>query len=178
MMNRLHLVMTIASALLLSLSLGTSTGQQPPQVPAKIVNFSGYQWTASSGPIFRAGSRNNFDPENAWMDESGALHLRISGSPGKWTAAEVKLTRSLGYGTYRFRVRDASHLEPSAILTMITWDGIGTESTRRELASSLCEIARGLDEATLNALSWSAVASWLGNCPLDFPEVVNGGYRP
>jgi hypothetical protein len=45
----------------------------------------------------------------------------------------VKLTRSLGYGTYRFQLRDASHLEPSALLTLITWDGVGTESTRREL---------------------------------------------
>jgi len=29
---------------------------------------------------------------------------------GKWNTAEVKLTRSLGYGTYRFQVRDVSHL--------------------------------------------------------------------
>jgi hypothetical protein len=30
-------------------------------------------------------------------------------------------------------VRDVSHLEPSAVLTLITWDGVGTESNRREL---------------------------------------------
>jgi len=41
------------------------------------------------------------------------------GSPGKWTAAELKLTRSLGYGTYRFQMRDVSQLEPSALLTLI-----------------------------------------------------------
>jgi hypothetical protein len=99
----------------------------------KILNFSGYEWTTSSGPIFHAGSRNFFDPANAWTDEKGALHLRISGSPGKWAAAELKLTRSLGYGTYTFQVRDVSHLEPSALLTLITWDGAGTESNRREL---------------------------------------------
>jgi hypothetical protein len=99
----------------------------------KRLNFSGYEWMTSTGPIFHAGSRNSFDPANVWTDERGALHLRISGSPGKWTAAELKLTRSLGYGTYRFQVRDVSHLEPSALLTLITWDGVGTESTRREL---------------------------------------------
>jgi hypothetical protein len=105
-----------------------------PVLPSpKILNFSGYEWTTSTGPIFHAGSRNFFDPGNVWMDEKGALHLRISGSPGKWAAAEVKLTRSLGYGTYRFQVRDTSHLEPSALLTLITWDGVGTESDRREL---------------------------------------------
>src|ERR1700758_1441719 len=99
----------------------------------KAVKFSGYEWTTSAGPIFHAGSRNFFDPANVWTDETGALHLRISGSPGKWSVAELKLTRSLGYGTYRFQVRDISHLEPSALLTLITWDGLGTESTRSEL---------------------------------------------
>jgi hypothetical protein len=109
-------------------------GGSAPVLPSpKTLNFSGYEWTTSAGPIFRAGSRNFFDPANAWTDERGALHLRISGSPGKWAAAEVKLKRSLGYGTYRFQVRDVSDLEPSALLTLITWDGIGTESTRREL---------------------------------------------
>ena len=105
-----------------------------PVVPApKIVNFSGYEWKTSSGPIFHAGSRNSFDPANVWTDDAGALHLRISGSPGKWNTAEVKLTRSLGYGTYRFQIRDVSQLEPSALLTLITWDGLGTESNRHEL---------------------------------------------
>jgi hypothetical protein len=116
-------------------ALAVVNGEGPaPVLPSpKILNFSGYEWTTSAGPIFRAGSRNFFDPANVWTDERGALHLRISGSPGKWAAAEVKLTRSLGYGTYRFQLRDVSHLEPSALLTLITWDGVGTESTRREL---------------------------------------------
>jgi len=101
--------------------------------PPKTVTFSGYEWAISSGPIFRAGSRNFFDTANVWTDPKGALHLRISGSPGHWTTAEVKLTRSLGYGTYRFQVRDISHLEPSAVLTLVSWDGVGTEQNRSEL---------------------------------------------
>jgi hypothetical protein len=108
-------------------------GRAPVLPSPRILNFSGYEWTTSAGPIFRAGSRNFFDPANVWTDERGALHLRISGSPEKWTAAELKLARTLGYGTYRFQVRDVSHLEPSAILTLINWDGVGTESNRREL---------------------------------------------
>src|SRR6201997_4094638 len=117
-----------------ALAVVNGEGPPAPALPSpKKLNFSGYEWTTSAGPIFRAGSRHFFDPANVWTDERGALHLRISGSPGKWAAAEVKLTRSLGYGTYRFQVRDVSHLEPSALLTLITWDGVGTESTRREL---------------------------------------------
>jgi hypothetical protein len=116
-------------------ALAVVNGEGPASVlpSPKILNFSGYEWTTSTGPIFHSGSRNFYDPANVWTDERGALHLRISGSPGKWTVAELKLTRSLGYGTYRFQVRDISHLEPSALLTLITWDGVGTESNRREL---------------------------------------------
>jgi hypothetical protein len=116
-----------------ALALVDGEGAAPVLPLPKILNFSGYEWKTSSGPIFHAGSRNAFDPANVWTDERGALHLRISGSPGKWNTAEVKLTRSLGYGTYRFQVRDVSHLEPSALLTLITWDGLGTESNRHEL---------------------------------------------
>jgi hypothetical protein len=116
-----------------ALEVVNGEGAAPVLPSPKILNFSGYEWTTSTGPIFHAGSRNFFDPANVWTDERGALHLRISGSPGKWTAAELKLTRSLGYGTYRFQVRDVSHLEPSALLTLITWDGVGTESNRHEL---------------------------------------------
>jgi hypothetical protein len=116
-------------------ALAVVNGEGPaPVLPSpKILNFSGYEWTTSTGPIFRAGSRNFFDPANVWTDEKGALHLRISGSPGKWAAAEVRLSRSLGYGTYRFEVRDVSHLEPAAVLTLVTWDGVGSEQNRREL---------------------------------------------
>jgi hypothetical protein len=116
-----------------ALAVVNGEGAAPVLPSPKILNFSGYEWTTSTGPIFHAGSRNFFDPANVWTDERGALHLRISGSPGKWAGAELKLVRSLGYGTYRFEVRDVSHLEPSALLTLITWDGVGTESTRREL---------------------------------------------
>ena len=116
-------------------AVATVAGQGPtPIFPSqKTLNFSGYQWTTSTGPIFRAGSRNFFDPANAWVDKKGALHLRISGNPEKWSAGEVKLNASLGYGTYRFQVEDTTHLEPSAVLTLITWDGVGTERDRREL---------------------------------------------
>jgi len=116
-----------------ALAVVNGEGAAPVLASPKILNFSGYEWTTSAGPIFHAGSRNFFDPANVRTDERGALHLRISGSPGKWSAAEVKLTRSLGYGTYRFQLRDVTHLEPSALLTLIAWDGVGSESTRREL---------------------------------------------
>ena len=122
-----------AGAGIAAVSTVKGQGAAPVFASPKTLSFSGYEWTTSTGPIFHAGSRNFFDPANVWVDRSGALHLRISGTSGKWTAAELKLNRNLGYGTYQFQVRDVSHLEPSAVLTLITWDGIGTERNRREL---------------------------------------------
>src|SRR5215472_10935175 len=114
-------------------AVANGTGTAPVFPSPKTLSFSGYEWTTSTGPIQRAASPNFFDPGNLWTDKSGALHLRLAGSPEKWTSAELKLTRSLGYGTYRFTVRDVAHLEPSVVLSLITWDGVGTERNRREL---------------------------------------------
>src|SRR5882724_3888011 len=125
------------------------TGPAPVFASPTILTFSGYEWKTSSGPVFHVGSRQFFDPANVWTDESGALHLRISGSPGKWAGAELKLTRSLGYGTYRFQVREVSHLEPSALLTLIAWDGVGSESTRHELDIELGRWGQ-LDNTNMN----------------------------
>jgi hypothetical protein len=109
-------------------------GPAPPEIPLKKLSFSGYDWIIRTGGSFRGGSPNSFAPENAWTDKSGALHLRISRRTNQlWNSAEIRLTRSLGYGTYRFKVRDVSHMEPSAVLSMYDWDGTGSEQNRREL---------------------------------------------
>ena len=105
-----------------------------PSSPPKMLHFSGYDWLVRDLLSFRAGSMNSFDPANAWTDENGALHLRLTKKQDGWSCAEVQLTRSLGYGTYLFVVRDISHLEPSAVFSLFTWDGmVGTEENRQEL---------------------------------------------
>jgi hypothetical protein len=108
-------------------------GEVPAPSPTKVLHFSGYDWIVRSGGSYRGGSFVPFVSENAWTDDKGALHLRMSHREIDWGCAEVKLARSLGYGTYRFTVRDISHLEPEAVLTLFTWDGVGTEDNRREL---------------------------------------------
>jgi hypothetical protein len=40
-------------------------------------------------------------------------------------SAEVKLSRSLGYGSYRFVVQDIARLEPAAVFGLLTWDDFG-----------------------------------------------------
>jgi hypothetical protein len=103
-------------------------GETVTPVRQKIIHFGGYDWTVLDGESDRGGGVNPYDSANAWTDQKGYLHLRMSFRDGRWTCAEVNLTRSLGYGTYRFVVQDSAHLEPSAVLGMYTLD-IGGKNT-------------------------------------------------
>ena len=131
-----------------AVSIARGQGPAPAPVPVKTLRFSGYDWTARSAGSYRGGSHNSFSLDNAWTDEKGALHLRIAKRGLDWVGAEVKLTRNLGYGTYRFTVRDISRVEPAAVLSLSTWDGVGAEENRRELD---IEISRWGSAANENA---------------------------
>jgi hypothetical protein len=113
----------------------------------KTLTFSGYEWQIRQVPSDRGGA-NEYDPANAWTDAEGALHLRIARREGEWTSAEVVLTRSLGYGTYSFVVREISHLEPAAAFGMFTWDDQSADQNHREVG---IEISRWGDPANKNA---------------------------
>jgi hypothetical protein len=110
----------------------------------KTLQFSGYEWEVRQSVSERGATLNANDPANAWLDADGFLHLRIAQKEGRWTTAEVRLTRSLGHGTYMFVVRDTSHLEPSAVFSMYTWDDSGADPNHRELD---IEISRWGDPA-------------------------------
>lgn len=97
----------------------------PPTSPPRILRFSGYQWETRQTASDHGGSMNFYDPANAWTDAQGLLHLRVTRQRDHWVSAEVKLSRSLGYGSYRFVVRDISHLEPAGVFAMFTWDDLG-----------------------------------------------------
>ena len=115
---------------------------------SKTIHFSGYDWKARSASSNRGGGTWLYDPENAWTDQAGALHLRIKMNSGKWNCAEVNLVRSLGYGTYRFTPRDTSFLEPAAVVSMFTWDDTDAEQNHREFG---VELTRWGDPRNKNA---------------------------
>ncbi|MBY0504505.1 MAG: hypothetical protein K2X03_11375 [Bryobacteraceae bacterium] len=93
--------------------------------PVETIEFSGYQWEIRSTPSNRGGTKNLYGPKNVWTDSKGFLHLRIAKSGSEWTSAELKLTRSLGYGTYRFAIQDVAHLEPGTVFSIFSWDDAG-----------------------------------------------------
>jgi hypothetical protein len=129
------------------IAVATAEGEKPERAASKTLHFSGYEWEIRQLASDRAGTRNTFDPANAWTDERGFLHLRIARSSGEWTCAEVKLTRSLGYGSYLFVVRDTSHLEPAAVLSMLTREDSGSDPNNREVN---IEISRWGDPVSKN----------------------------
>ena len=115
--------------------------------PTKPLLFSGYDWKVRTIAGDRGGLNNLYDGDNAWTDSHGALHLRIRKKAGRWSCAEVELTRSLGYGTYIVVVGDTSHLEPAAVLSMNTFDDWGGAQHYRELD---VEMSRWGDAANKN----------------------------
>jgi hypothetical protein len=115
--------------------------------PPKVLTFGGYEWGVRDIPSDRGGP-NEYDPDNAWTDAEGLLHLKLAKRDGRWTSAEVILTRGLGHGTYSFTVRDISALDPSAALGLLTWDPGVVDQNHREMD---IEISRWGDPKTPNA---------------------------
>lgn len=115
--------------------------------PVKTLMFSGYEWELRAISSDRGGA-NDYDPDNAWTDDRGFLHLRLAQRDGRWTSAEVINTRSLGYGTYSFVMQDVSRLDPAAAVGLLTWDEQGAEQNHRELD---IEISQWGDRSISNA---------------------------
>lgn len=103
-------------------AVATIPGDKSKHAVRHMVQFAGYEWVVRESPSERGG-KNEYDRANAWTDPDDALHLRISGAPGKRKCAQVVLKRNLGYGTYRFVIRDVAKLDPAAVLALYTWDG-------------------------------------------------------
>ncbi len=65
--------------------------------------FAGRTWTVKSGNEIGPGP-NNWSEDNAWVDSTGQLHLKINLVSGKWYCAEVYSNDRLGFGKYQWYV--------------------------------------------------------------------------
>jgi hypothetical protein len=125
-------------------AIAVSPGASKP--PSPIISFSGYDWRLRDAPSSRGGT-NLYSPANVTVDPAGAIHLRMKKAGADWICSEMSLSRSLGYGAYRFVVRDISHLEPSMVFSIFTWDYSGGLPTHREMD---LELSRWGDPAAPN----------------------------
>lgn len=114
-------------------AIATVKGTAKRPAESKVVQFSGYQWKVRRNMGDRNGTPNNYATENAWTDNRGYLHLRMSRQSNRWNCSEVVLMPSLGYGTYLFSVRDVAQLEPAAVFSIFTWDELGAGQNHREM---------------------------------------------
>jgi hypothetical protein len=123
-------------------------GSGTPQLaPTGSLKFSGYDWDIRAISSDKGGTNNLYDPENAWTDEKGALHLQIKKKDGQWSCAEIFSKQNLGYGTYIVTVRDISRLEPAAVFSMFTFDDGDAAQHYREMD---IEVSRWGDVSTKN----------------------------
>jgi hypothetical protein len=113
---------------------------------AKTISFSGYDWLVRQTQNDRHGM-NDYDGRNVWVDDNGHLHMLLIERDGRWTSADIRLTHSLGYGTYSFDVRDTSQLDPSAAFSMYTFDPLGSDQNFRELTM---DVSRWGDPGNMN----------------------------
>jgi hypothetical protein len=135
------------SGQILAIAIAKGKGFVP--APAdKIIHFSGYDWVARQIPSSRGGKDNPYIADNAWTDDAGLLHLRVTRQGEAWACAEVSLTRSLGRGAYSFTVSDVSRMDPAAAMTFYTWDDMAENQQHRELD---VEISQWGDPANKNA---------------------------
>ena len=75
----------------------------PPILPARTIEWSGYQWNVRDSKGRPSGPGPNVfssKSDQVWVDEKGYLHLKIGqAKDGTWLASQVSLTLSLTYGT-------------------------------------------------------------------------------
>lgn len=92
---------------------------------ARTIDFAGHTWNVKSSDGDLAGPGPNLfsDSENnVWVDDNGALHLKITQQDGLWYCAEVYLDESLGYGKYAWKLKSAiDDLDPNVTLGLFTW---------------------------------------------------------
>jgi hypothetical protein len=100
------------------------------------VQFSGYTWLLKVASMPTGPGPNYFsdDPESAWVDDTGQLHLRLAQhDDGLWYAAEVVCTATFGYGSYRFSIGSpVDALDPNVVLGLFTWND-DPEQNHREI---------------------------------------------
>ncbi|RXH58107.1 hypothetical protein [Granulicella sibirica] len=86
-----------------------------------ILHFSGYDWKVQTGLGDRSGEVCDYEASDVWVDGQGFLHMLMGQEGGQWHCVGLRLTRSLGYGSYRFVVSNSARLPPSAVVQVFTY---------------------------------------------------------
>jgi hypothetical protein len=120
---RVRAVVVVMAALVTVLgSAGPALAARPGGGGPTFLHFAGYDWQVKTSSRKIGPGPNLFSAANAWIGSDG-LHLRIAKVGGKWNAAEVINTTSLGRGSYSWTVAgDLAALDQNAVLGLFTWN--------------------------------------------------------
>ena len=100
---------------------------------SRTIEFSGYTWAveSSQGKVGPGPNYFSDSTDNVWVDAQGRLHLKLTKEADGWHCAEVVLTRSLGYGTYRFYLDSpVDDFDPNVVFGIFTYDSSPAENHR------------------------------------------------
>jgi hypothetical protein len=112
-------------------------GLLPEDSNEPTLRFSGLQWRVRTIPGSYASKTNEYSSNNAFVDDSGALHLRLSRGAHGWVCSEVHTVRSLGYGDYTLAIGDTSDLEPAVMFSAYSYFEQTSDGDHKELAIHL-----------------------------------------
>jgi hypothetical protein len=95
----------------------------------KTITFSGYQWNVRATGTGGPGPKipNLWDDANAWVDDKGSLHLKITavtnaGGNTEWHCVEISSQLRLAFGRYQFQVIGRiDELDPNVVLGLFKY---------------------------------------------------------
>lgn len=94
------------------------------------ISFCGYEWDVKDSNNLVVGPGPNLfsgSPENVFLDEKG-LHLKTTKIDNEFFAAEVVLSKPLGFGIYEFEISsDLNNLEKNHVLGAFLYEDDNNE---------------------------------------------------
>lgn len=117
----------IAAGLGLGLALAAPAAQK---APTQVLDFAGHQWAVRSGS--GGPGPNLWDDNNASVDGTGALHLKLTHVGPEWHCVELTTGERLGFGTYTFDVSGPlAQLDPNVVLGLFNYPppDVGADGT-------------------------------------------------
>lgn len=94
-----------------------------PNPNERQIQFAGETWRVKASPAPVGPGPNYFSDsaENAWVDNLGRLHLRITKRGGRWYCAEIISKRPTGYGQYSFQLETPPELDRNITFGGFSW---------------------------------------------------------
>lgn len=152
--SKLPSLMGIAAGVLLLLPASGHAGTQ--------LSWGGHEWTVTDGGMAGVAKGR---PSNVTVDSAGRLHLAITKTGKRVTAAELFSNDNMGFGTYQWEIEgQVDRLDPHAVLGLFPYGpehGVGRD---------------GENEIDVEFSKWGNTLCG-GACNADFTIYPSTGHR-